>query len=312
MVKTLRIGFMGTPDFARAALAALCDTRHEIVCVYSQPPRPKGRGQKMQFSAVQAFAEEQSIPTYTPLNFKDQADVEIFQGHNLDVAIVAAYGLILPQVILDAPRFGCVNIHGSLLPRWRGASPIQHAIWHGDAETGVGLMQMELGLDTGPVMMEDRLPITATTNAAALHDDLAAMGARMVAEYVDQLAANQAQLPATVQEGQSVYAPLLSKDDGRIDWSQNSTQIDQHIRGLNPSPGVWTMVGDKRLKILTASPTESITDQPAGTLLDKSGAIACGQGSILQLHMLQPEGKKPMDFASALNGGYVTVGACLA
>lgn len=311
MTKPLRIGFMGTPDFAQTALAALCDTPHEIICVYSQPPRPKGRGHKIQLSAVQAFAQDQGIAIFTPLNFKSAADIEIFQSHDLDVAIVAAYGLILPQVILDAPKFGCINIHASLLPRWRGASPIQHAIWHGDTQTGVGIMQMELGLDTGPVIMESSLPITATTTTANLHDDLATMGAALITDCMAQLAEAYKVLPSKAQGPDTTYAPLLSKDDGRINWTQTAQQIDLHIRALNPWPGVWTMIGDKRLKIHVVVPAQGTTEQPAGTLLNKSGAIACGGGTTLTLHSIQPEGKKQMDIASALNGNYVAIGDVL-
>lgn len=308
MTKPLRIAFMGTPDFAATALQALCDTPHDIVCVYSQPPRPKGRGQKTQKSPVQTLAESRNIPVFTPLNFKDDATIAEFQSHAVDVAIIAAYGLILPQPILDAPQFGCVNIHASLLPRWRGASPIQHAIWYGDPETGISIMQMERGLDTGPVIVEESLPITPTTTASSLHDDLAAMGARMICECVDVLSDIRQPFQAMPQDNAAAtYAPLLSKEDGRINWTQSALQIDRQIRALTPWPGVWTMRGDKRIKMLKAQPSSTVSKAPVGTILNKQGDIVCGNGSVLTLQMLQPEGKKPMDITSAINGGYITI-----
>ena len=308
MTKPLRIAFMGTPDFARVALEALYGSDHEIVCVYSQPPRPKGRGHKVQLSPVHTFADEKNIPVFTPLNFKDKEDRDIFKSHNIDIAVVAAYGLILPQEILDAPKYGCINIHGSLLPRWRGASPIQHAIWHGDQESGIGIMQMERGLDTGPVIAEESLPITPETTAAILHDQLAEMGARMTIDVLNNIAANGKPEATAQDDTMSTYAPLLTKQHGRIDWTQTAQEIDCQIRALNPWPGVWTKVGDKRLKILSAALRAETTDKPAGTLLNKQGDIACGHQTILRLTKIQPEGKKPMDVASALNGGYIQIG----
>jgi methionyl-tRNA formyltransferase len=304
----LRIAFMGTPDFALAALKALYNTPHNLICVYSQPPRPKGRGQQTQLSPVHAFAEGQGIPVYTPINFKDPADREIFKSHTLDLAIVAAYGLILPQDILDAPKYGCINIHGSLLPRWRGASPIQHAIWHGDAQTGIGIMQMERGLDTGPVIAEQSVPITPNTTASSLHDDLAALGARMIVDCVNVIAANGSPAATSQKDALSTYAPMLKKSDGIINWNQSAAEIDRQIRALNPWPGVYTTCSGKRIKILAAVPQNEITDKSAGTPLNKQGDIACGGGTILRLSQLQPEGKNPMDFASALNGHYITIG----
>lgn len=312
MTIPLRIAFMGTPDFARTALEALLASDHEIICVYSQPPRPKGRGQKTQASPVHMLAQERGIQVLTPLNFKDPADRETFKSHAIDVAIVAAYGLILPQEILDTPTYGCINIHGSLLPRWRGASPIQHAIWKGDHETGIGIMQMERGLDTGPVIAEEKCPITATTNAATLHDDLADMGARMIVKCLDQIAETKTAPSATPQdEALSNYAPMLTKQDGRVDWTQTASQINCQIRGLNPWPGVWTMTGEKRLKIIAASAETETSNAPAGTIINKSGLVACGNGTALLLTQIQPEGKKAMDVNSAINGGYITAGEIL-
>ena len=307
MNKPLRIAFMGTPDFAVPALAALHKGSHEVVCIYTQPPRPKGRGHKVQPSPVHIYADEHDIPVLHPKSLKKLPEQEEFAAHNLDVAVVAAYGLILPKAILDAPKYGCINIHASLLPRWRGASPIQHAIWKGDALTGVTLMQMDEGLDTGPQIMERPVEIRATTTAQSLDDELAALGGVMIEEAIEKLAA-QGYLHSTPQDdSQSCYAPLLKKEDGKIDWRQTAAQIDAQIRALNPWPGTYT----SDFKIKEAALTDQKTDKSAGTILDKKGHIACGEGTVLQLKSLQPAGKKPMDFASALNGGYLEIGQLL-
>lgn len=305
----LRIGFMGTPDFALEALKALVASEHEIVCVYSQPPRPKGRGHKLTPSPVQAYAEEQNIPVFHPTSLKSQDIQAQFAAHNLDVAIVAAYGLLLPEAILNAPKYGCLNIHGSILPRWRGASPIQHAIWKGDSETGVTIMQMDKGLDTGDMIAINSIKIADTDTSATLHDKLSEMGARMAVEVLQNLDKN-GQLPKEKQKNElSTYAPLLKKSDGEIDWSMSAGEIERQIRALNPWPGVVSNIKDVRFKILEAVPVSAIEkDVQAGTLIDKTGHVVCGTGTTLQLKRIQPLGKKPMDVASALNGGYLTIG----
>ena len=306
--KNLRIGFMGTPDFALYALKAIVEAGHSVVCVYSQPPRPKGRGHKLQKSPVHDYADSHSIPVYTPKSLKTEEAKAEFAAHNLDVAIVAAYGLILPQEVLDAPKFGCLNIHGSLLPRWRGAAPIQYSIWKGDAETGVTIMQMEKGLDTGPMISKRSVAINENTTSPSLHDELAAMGADMALEALEQLAKTKAPLKAEKQNDDlSNYASMLKKEDGIIDWNDDAAAIDRQIRALNPWPGVWTESQGKRLKILKSSVIKENSDEAAGTLLDKKGRVSCGI-NILQLSQIQPEGKKPMDIASAINGGYITAG----
>ncbi len=306
----LRIGFMGTPDFAKAALQAICErSNHEVICVYSQPPRPKGRGQKTIPSPVHAYADDKNIPVFTPFNFKQQEDKDSFAAHELDVAVVAAYGLILPTAILNAPKYGCINIHGSLLPRWRGAAPIQRAIWEGDTQTGIGIMQMERGLDTGPVLLEKRCAINENTTAAILHDDLAAIGSDLIIECLNIIADKQALPPATPQDdSHSTYAHMLSKEDGRINWSQTAQQIDRQIRALNPWPGTWCGDGNQRFKIKNATLTNETSTAPAGTITDKTGLIACGNGTTLRITQIQPPGKKSMDFASALNGNYIKTG----
>lgn len=294
---------MGTPDFAVPVLAALHKSEHQVICLYTQPPRPKGRGHKVQKSPTHLYADEHDIAVFHPKSLKTPESQKEFAAHNLDVAIVGAYGLILPKAILNAPKYGCINIHASLLPRWRGASPIQHAIWKGDAMSGVTLMQMDEGLDTGPEIVKQSIPITTQTTAQSLHDDLADLGGEMIIEAINQLAQNR-NLPSIPQDdSQSNYAPLLKKEDGKIDWNQTAAEIDRQIRALNPWPG--TYVSD--FKIKEVSLTDQTTDKLAGTILDKSGHIACGDGTVLQLKSLQPAGKKPMDFASALNGGYVEV-----
>lgn len=324
--KTLRIGFMGTPDFAASALKAIDASVHEVVCVYTQPPRPKGRGHKLQPSPVQLYAETQSIPVFHPKSLKNAEIQAKFAAHNLDVGVVAAYGLILPKAILDAPRYGCINIHASLLPRWRGASPIQRAIWAGDPQSGVTLIQMNEGLDTGPEIMKTPLDLSPHETATTLHDRLADLGAQIIVEALDKLAIN-GQLPVIEQESEGVeYAHLLKKDDGKIDWTQSAAQIDRQIRALNPWPGVWCdNKSGLRLKILNATPVTSdikstnaskSTNQPVGMLTDKHGHIQCGpdqtgQPTILKLEKIQPAGKQAMDIASAINGGYLKTGEAL-
>jgi methionyl-tRNA formyltransferase len=301
---TLRVGFMGTPDFALGALKALVEAGHEIVCVYSQPPRPKGRGQHVQPSPVHEYAETKNIPVFTPKSLRHEEQQTEFAAHNLDVAIVAAYGLILPKAVLDAPKYGCINIHASLLPRWRGASPIQRSIWEGDKETGVTLMQMDEGLDTGPEISKRSIAITPETTASSLHDDLCVLGGEMIVAAMKELQAN-GQLNSTKQSEQGVtYAHLLKKEDGLIDWTQMAPQIDRQIRALNPWPGTYC----GKFKVKTAKLTDMHTDKPEGTILDKDGHIACGAGTVLQLLQVQPPSVKAMNFADALNGHYIAIG----
>ena len=308
--KDLRIGFMGTPDFALVALKAIVEAGHNVVCAYSQPPRPKGRGHKLQKSPVHEYAESQNIPVFTPKSLKTDEAKAQFASHNLDVAIVAAYGLILPQDVLDAPKFGCLNIHGSLLPKWRGAAPIQYSIWKGDTETGVTIMQMEKGLDTGPMISKRAVAITNNTIAAGLRDTLADMGAEMSLQILDKLS-NGENLKSEIQDdAQSSYASMLQKSDGIIDWNNDARQIDRQIRALNPWPGVWTSCNGKRLKIIAAEVIEDNANETSGTILNKNGDVVCGE-NILRLRTIQPEGKKAMDIASAFNGGYLELNSAL-
>lgn len=309
MTKSLRIGFMGTPDFALEALKALHATDHEIVCVYSQPPRPKGRGQQMQLSPVHDYAERNLIPVFHPKSLKKAEAQAEFASHNLDVAVVAAYGLILPKAVLDAPKYGCINIHASLLPRWRGASPIQRAIWQGDAQSGVTIMQMDEGLDTGPEILKTAIDLDNRETAQTLHDKLADLGGKMAVEVVNKLADN-GQATASEQENErATYAHLLKKEDGDLNWDQDAQAIDRQIRALNPWPGVRAKIGGKMFKILAAEPVSEAThaNRPVGTILGKGGNIQCGDNTVLNIKIIQPAGKKAMDFASAVNGGYISI-----
>ena len=306
--RSLRIGFMGTPDFSVPALAALCESAHEVVCVYSQPPRPKGRGHQVQNSPVHAYAETQGVPVFTPKSLKSEDVQAVFAAHDLDVAVVAAYGLILPKAILDAPRHGCLNIHASLLPRWRGASPIQQAIWAGDGESGISIMQMDEGLDTGPVIAMEQFALSDDMTASVLHDALSEMGARMSLAVVETLAAGGT-LSLEPQDNDLVtYAPLLKKEDGRVDWSQTAIEIGRQVRALNPWPGVWSDIDGTRIKILDAQVIDEVSDQVPGIVLGRDGYVSCGGGTVLGLRQIQPAGTKAMDVSAAMNGGYLQIG----
>ena len=309
----LRVTYMGTPDFAVSALQALIDSEHEVICVYTQPPRPKGRGHQVQKSPVHLLAEVHGIEVRYPVSFKKEPEaITEFEALDHDVAVVAAYGLILPQAVLDAPRYGCLNIHGSLLQRWRGAAPIQRSIWAGDDETGITIMQMEAGLDTGPMILKDRVAITGETTASTLHDALASMGARLIVEALDRLEADGELIGDVQDDALSNYASMLSRDDGQIDWSLPAEEIDRQVRALTPWPGCWCVTQDgKRLKIHQTSLSAQTSDKGAGTILDRKGHIACGGGTVLKLEEIQPENAKRMDSASAVNGGYLEVNSLM-
>jgi methionyl-tRNA formyltransferase len=304
----LRIVYMGTPDFAVGPLAALIEAGHEVACVYSQPPRPSGRGQKVQLSPVHAFAEARGIEVRTPRRLRAAEDQEAFAELQADVAVVAAYGLILPKPVLDAPRHGCINIHASLLPRWRGAAPIQHAILAGDAETGVTVMQMDEGLDTGAMLLSEAVPITAQTTASTLHDALAALGSRLIADTLARLAAGS--LTATPQPTAGVtYAAKLSRDDGRLDWRHPSVNLERQVRALTPWPGTWFLHGDTVLKV-SAAELAPQADGPPGTVLDDRLTIACGTGAFRPTRIQRPS-KAPMAAHDLLLGYALPVGTLL-
>jgi len=307
----MRVVFMGTPDFAACALDAVVAAGHQVVAVYSQPPRPAGRGQKERPSPVQARAEALGLEVRTPTSLRTVEAQQDFAALQADIAVVAAYGLILPQAILDAPRLGCINIHGSLLPRWRGAAPIQRAIMAGDAESGITIMQMEAGLDTGPMLTRESLPITPTTTAASLHDQLAEMGARMVVEALDGLAAGR--LTATPQPAEGVtYAAKIDKAEAHIDWSRPASDVARHINGLSPFPGAWCEVNGERVKILLAEQVAGHSTAAAGTLVDERLLIACGDGGAVRLLRLQRSGKAPLEAEALLRGWSLPAGTVLA
>ena len=291
----MRLAFMGSPEFAVPALHALRAAGHDLRAVYCQPPRPAGRGQAVRRCPVHRAADAFGIEVRTPARLRaDPAAQAAFAALDLDAAVVAAYGLILPQPMLGAPRRGCVNIHASLLPRWRGASPIQAAILAGDARTGVTIMRMDAGLDTGPMLLEEAVPIGPAITAAELHDALAVIGARLV---VRALAENPPVRPQP-EEG-ATYAPRLTREDGRIDWTQDSAAIDRQVRALNPWPGAFTTLDGVALKVLRAEPAGG--EGAAGSVLDARLTVACGTGA-LRLTVVQRPGGGAMDAEAYLRG----------
>lgn len=299
----MRVVFMGTPDFSVPVLDALVDAGHDVVAVYSQPPRPAGRGKKDRPSPVQARAEALGLQVRHPVTLKGADDQSAFAALNADVAVVVAYGLILPQVVLDMPARGCLNIHASLLPRWRGAAPIHRAIMAGDPETGVCIMQMEAGLDTGPVLLREAIDIGVDETTGGLHDRLSKLGAASVVTALDQLDG----LMLLPQSGDGVtYAAKIDKAEARVDWAAPAAVVDRQIRGLSPFPGAWCMVGDERVKLL-GSRVGNGSGTP-GDVID-GFEIACGSGSVI-VTCVQRAGKKAMEAGAALQG--LDLGARLA
>ncbi|MDP9569773.1 UNVERIFIED_ORG: methionyl-tRNA formyltransferase [Agrobacterium larrymoorei] len=308
----LRIIFMGTPEFSVPTLRALKEAGHHVVAVYTQPPRPGGRrGLDLQKSPVHQAAELLGIPVLTPLNFKAEEDRQQFAAFDADVAVVVAYGLLLPEAILNGTRLGCYNGHASLLPRWRGAAPIQRAIMAGDAETGMMVMKMEKGLDTGPVALTARVPIDENMTAGELHDALMLKGARLMRDAMAKLENDD--LPLTVQAEEGVlYAAKIDKAETRIDFSRPSQDVHNHIRGLAPFPGAWfeLEIGGKpeRVKVLASERAEGMGE--AGSVLDDQLTIACASGAV-RLLKLQKAGGKPMLAADFLRGTPVAIGTRL-
>ncbi len=301
----MRLIFMGTPDFSVSVLNQLISAGHEIACVYSQPARPTGRGKKPRPSPVQMRAEELGLQVRTPLNFKDEAERAAFADLKAEAAVVVAYGLILPQAILDAPTRGCFNIHASLLPRWRGAAPIQRAIMAGDPKTGVCIMQMEAGLDTGPVLMRAETVITASDTFATLHDRLADMGAELM---VEALAKIDTLTPAPQPSEGMTYAAKIDKVEAKIDWTQPAIEVDRLIRGISPFPGAWFELNGERVKVLLSELVAG--DGPAGVALDDALTIACGDGAV-RLLRVQKAGKGPQPADVFLLGTKVPAGTML-
>lgn len=301
----MRIVFMGTPDFSVPVLDALVADGHEIAAVYCQPPRPAGRGKKDRPTPVHARAMELGLEVRHPVSLKGADQQAEFAALGADVAVVVAYGLILPQAVLDAPHHGCLNIHASLLPRWRGAAPIHRAIMAGDAETGVCIMQMEAGLDTGPVLMREATAIGSEETTAQLHDRLSDMGAALIVQALRRLP----ELTADVQPEEGVtYAHKIDKAEARVDWTRPAAEVDRQIRGLSPFPGAWCEIDGQRVKLLASRLTEGTG--PAGVVLDDSLRVACGDGAV-ELLRLQRAGKGAQDREVFLNGFPVGAGTQL-
>ncbi|MGA9659255.1 MAG: methionyl-tRNA formyltransferase [Asticcacaulis sp.] len=307
----MRLAFMGTPEFAVKALAELVASGHEIVCVYSQPPAPKGRGQVLSPSPVHAFALSLGLEVRTPKSMKTPEAIADFTVLDLDACIVVAYGQILTKAVLDHPRLGCFNLHASLLPRWRGAAPIQRAIMSGDSHTGVEVMRMSEGLDEGPIILTGREEITATDTAQTLHDRLALLGAALLPVALAAIERGGAE--GRAQVGEATYAKKISPDEARIDWSRSAPALDYHIRGLSPYPGAWAILptpkGEQRLKVLLSRLSEEPSEAVAGTRLPSQNRllIATGEGT-LELLRVQREGKAAQDAADFLNGAALAVG----
>ena len=292
----MRLVFMGTPEFSVPVLDALVAAGHDIAAVYCQPPRPAGRGKKETPTSVHQRAAELGLPVRHPTSLKGAEAQAAFAALNADVAVVVAYGLILPQAVLDAPRHGCLNIHASLLPRWRGAAPIHRAIMAGDAETGICIMQMDAGLDTGPVLLRAATPIGPEETTGQLHDRLSRMGARLIVEALSRLG----DLVPEAQPADGVtYASKIDKAEAAIDWSRPALEVDRLIRGLSPFPGAWTLHDGQRIKLL-ASRLAQGTGAP-GTVLDDALTVACGTGAV-QLLRLQRAGRGAQDAAEFLRG----------
>ncbi|MDB5509288.1 MAG: methionyl-tRNA formyltransferase [Hyphomicrobiales bacterium] len=307
----MRIVFMGTPDFAVPVMTEILGQGHEIVAVYTRAPKPAGRGMDLRPSPVHALAEDFGCPVFTPKSLRTEEAAEIFRSHAADVAVVVAYGLILPLAILEAPRLGCLNLHGSLLPRWRGAAPIQRAIMAGDRETGVMVMRMEEGLDTGPVGMAERVVITDDMSAGELHDRLSVIGADLMVRALAALARDSLQFTPQSEVGVT-YAHKIEKSEARIDWTRAARSLHDHVRGLSPFPGAFFEVdlgrGPERVKVLRAKPCEGAG--APGDVLDDALAIACGTGA-LRLLEVQRAGKQPMKADEFLRGARLTRGARL-
>lgn len=308
MRPALRVGFAGTPEFARVALAALCDAGFHIAVVMSQPDRPSGRGMKLQPGAVKAFALEQGLPVWQPTSLKTEEAQRQFEAYQLDVLVVAAYGLILPAAILAAPRLGCVNIHGSLLPRWRGAAPIHRAILAGDRQTGITIMQMDVGLDTGPMLSVHPIPMDENATTASLHDQLAAVGGTAVVAALDALAAGT--LTAVAQPDAGVtYAAKIEKVEAALNWAESATQLHRQIRAFNPAPGASTTLAGTALKIWHAQLAADAQGVP-GTVLaitEEALTVAAGTGALVLTQVQRPGGKR-LSVRDWLRGEAVQVG----
>ena len=307
----MRLAFLGTPDFALAALRRLVEAGHDIACVYSQPPAPRGRGQALKPSPVHAYALEQGLAVRTPTSMRDPQEIAAFQALNLDAACVVAFGQILPAAVLDAPRLGSFNLHGSLLPRWRGAAPIQRAVMAGDPVTGVQVMRMTEGLDEGPILASETVRIGALDTAGSVHDRMAEVGAGLLARTLEAIAAGAATETPQAEEGLT-YAKKIRPKEAKLDWEKPGREVDGRIRGLSPFPGAWFLLptdkGTVRVKALLSS-FEDAEGEP-GEVLDDRLLVACGEGAV-RLLRVQREGRGPQDAEVFLNGVPVAPGTRL-
>ncbi|MGR5196070.1 methionyl-tRNA formyltransferase [Vibrio rotiferianus] len=302
MSQSLRIVFAGTPDFAARHLAALLSSEHEVIAVYTQPDRPAGRGKKLTASPVKTIALEHDIPVYQPENFKSDEAKQELADLNADIMVVVAYGLLLPQVVLDTPKLGCINVHGSILPRWRGAAPIQRSIWAGDAETGVTIMQMDIGLDTGDMLKIATLPIEANDTSASMYEKLAGLGPDALTDCLTDIATGKAE-PVKQDDELANYAKKLSKEEARIDWNDDAAHIERCVRAFNPWPMSHFEAAENSIKVWQSRVEEQTSDKPAGTIVqaDKTGIYVATGNGILVLEQLQVPGKKAMSVQDILN-----------
>lgn len=296
----LKVVFAGTPDFAAKHLQALLDSQHNVVAVYTQPDRPAGRGKKLQASPVKQLASDANITVYQPESLKDAEAQQTLASIDFDIMVVVAYGLILPKAVLDIPRLGCINVHGSLLPQWRGAAPIQRAIWAGDKTTGVTIMNMDIGLDTGDMLLKSEIAISADDTSASLYEKLANVGPQALIEALDKF---DSLVPEKQNDELASYAKKLDKAEGLIDWQQDGQQIERNIRAFNPWPGTWFELEDKNIKVWQAQWQANSNQSPAGTIISASRdgiEVQTGNGSITLLQ-LQIPGKKAQPVSDILN-----------
>ncbi len=302
MSQSLRIVFAGTPDFAARHLAALLSSEHEVIAVYTNPDRPAGRGKKLAAPPVKQLALEHNIPVYQPESFKSDEAKQELADLNADLMVVVAYGMLLPQAVLDTPKLGCINVHGSILPRWRGAAPIQRSIWAGDAETGVTIMQMDIGLDTGDMLKIATLPIEATDTSASMYEKLAELGPEALIDCLADIAADKA-VPVKQDDELANYAKKLSKEEARINWNDDAAHIERCVRAFNPWPMSHFEAAENSIKVWQSRVAEQTSGKPAGTIVqaDKTGIYVATGNGVLVLEQLQVPGKKAMSVQDILN-----------
>lgn len=302
MSDSLRIIFAGTPDFAARHLDALLSSAHQVVGVFTQPDRPAGRGKKLMPSPVKVLAQQHNLPVFQPASLRAAENQQLIADLEADVMVVVAYGLILPKAVLEMPRLGCINVHGSLLPRWRGAAPIQRSLWAGDEETGVTIMQMDVGLDTGDMLYKLACPITAQDTSASLYDKLAQLGPQGLLETLAQLAEGRAQ-PQVQDEALVTYAEKLSKEEAKLDWSLSAAQLERCIRAFNPWPMSYFLIDEQPVKVWQASVIPASGTNTPGTIIEanKQGIQVATAEGVLNLEILQPAGKKAMSAQDLLN-----------